>query len=199
MMVTSWLFLGLLSCLCQALKPPVSVGLSTDSSDEIPHDGDLDLAEKRGNVDRSFIRFGRSDVEDKRSSGRNFLRFGRGGDYEDDENESLSATKRNRNFLRFGRSRNFLRFGRNRNFLRFGRSRNFLRFGRSDPEDIGLESSNPVEVPLPVLEEPAAEVDIFHRAARGNRNFLRFGRQYNKNFLRFGRSVDSPMISCDDC
>ncbi|XP_066976097.1 FMRFamide-related neuropeptides-like [Macrobrachium rosenbergii] len=188
MMVTSWLFLGLLSCLCQALKPPVSVGLSTDSSDEIPHDGDLASAEKRGNVDRSFIRFGRSDVEDKRSSARNFLRFGRGGDFEDDEIEPLSATKRNRNFLRFGRSRNF---------LRFGRSRNFLRFGRSGPEDIGLESS-PNEVPFPVLEEPAAEVDIFHRAARGSRNFLRFGRQYNKNFLRFGRSVDSP-ISCDDC
>ncbi|XP_064120640.1 FMRFamide-related neuropeptides-like [Macrobrachium nipponense] len=136
------------------------------------------LAEKRGNVDRSFIRFGRSDVDDKRSYGRNFLRFGRGveGDYEDEEIESLSAAKRNRNFLRFGRSRNFLRFGRNRNFLRFGRNRNFLRFGRSGPEDIVSLEGTPSEVILfPALEEPIAEDDVFQRAARGNRNFLRQG------------------------
>ncbi|XP_066976099.1 FMRFamide-related neuropeptides-like [Macrobrachium rosenbergii] len=175
MIVTSWIVLGLLSCLCQALKPPVSVGLPTDNSD----DGSLALPEKRGNVDRSFIRFGRSGAEEKRGVGKSFLRFGRAGaDYEDDESASLSANKRDRNFLRFGRNRNF------------------LRFGRSGPEDIGLEEG-PIDVPIPVPEE-SAEVDNIRRSALSNRNFLRFGRQYNKNFLRFGRSVDTS-ISCDDC
>ncbi|XP_064120892.1 FMRFamide-related neuropeptides-like [Macrobrachium nipponense] len=159
MIVISWIVLGLLSCLCQALKPPVSAGLSADNSD----DGSLPLPEKRGNVDRSFIRFGRSGSEDKRGADKSFLRFGRaGGDYEDEEGASLTADKRNRNFLRFGR---------NRNFLRFGRNRNFLRFGRSGPEDVSLEEG-PIDVPIPVPEE-STEVDNFRRSALTNRNFLR--------------------------
>ncbi|XP_068229289.1 FMRFamide-related neuropeptides-like [Palaemon carinicauda] len=171
MIITYWIFLGLLSFFCQAIKPSVSVGLNAENNDEIAHDGSLALPEKRANVDRSFIRFGRSEGANKRGIDTSFLRYGRGGDYEDDEIASLSASKRDRNFLRFGRSHNF------------------LRFGRSGPEDIVLEGA-PVEVPFPVPEKPDPVLL--------NRNFLRFGRQYSKNFLRFGRSVDAS-DSCDEC
>ncbi|XP_068229301.1 FMRFamide-like neuropeptides 1 [Palaemon carinicauda] len=172
MITTSWIILGMLCCFSQSLKPPVSGTLNLDSDDEVAHSEGLALPEKRAGVDRSFIRFGRSDVA---GIGKNFLRFGRGGDYEDDESATLSATKRAaRNFLRFGRSPNFLRFGRSPNFLRFGRSPNFLRFGRSGSEDIGQEEIS-FEVPIHFVEEPE-DIDNIPRPTWSGRNFLRFGR-----------------------
>ncbi|XP_066976760.1 FMRFamide-related neuropeptides-like [Macrobrachium rosenbergii] len=204
MIIATWLLLAVLSCVCQALAPPVTVALESSTGDEAAHDDSVALpskrilkyflpsaqawathgagvavptgseGNKRGYGDRNFLRFGRSGDAVKKDGGRNFLRFGRGGneEYEDDEDGAASVEKRDRNFLRFGRDRNF------------------LRFGRSGPEELGLEDES--------MEEERGDLENYLRYSRADKNFLRFGRNYDKNFLRFGRSVDSQTL-CDDC
>ncbi|XP_068241253.1 FMRF-amide neuropeptides-like [Palaemon carinicauda] len=221
MIIATWVLLAVLSCLCQALAPPVTVALQSNTRDPAAHDdGVIALPAKRilkyflpsaqawatHGAGGGVVAVPTGPEGNKRGYGdRNFLRFGRSGD------AVKKDTSSGRNFLRFGRGGNDEYEGdedglasiekRNRNFLRFGRDRNFLRFGRSDPEQFGLEAQ-PLELSRSLddgpVEDERADLENYLRYSRPDKNFLRFGRTYDKNFLRFGRSVDAQTL-CDDC
>ncbi|XP_045478717.1 FMRFamide-related peptides type HF-4 [Harmonia axyridis] len=71
-----------------------------------------------GRSKQDFLRFGRDPPHQRLSRSRDYLRFGRSlptpGEHERSKREATFEpdTKRNSNFLRFGRNSNFLRFGR---------------------------------------------------------------------------------------
>ncbi|XP_068229812.1 FMRFamide neuropeptides-like [Palaemon carinicauda] len=163
----------------------------------------------------NFLRFGRSGgselaLEDRRSpfevpsgpqENEQFV------EKEEGDGSMVRSARGNRNFLRFGRGSSGKYYDENepaslvasdnqQHFLREVRNLNFLRFGRSGGSELALEDRrSPFEDPSgPQENEQFVEKEggdgNMVRSARGNRNFLRFGRQYNKNFLRFGRSAD---------